>query len=489
MTDRLPFNPANLPSRIKPAPPAAAPLTVSQLAARIDTTLKQGLPDALRVTGEVSGFRDRTHWYFDLKDGTSVINCVMFASAAKRVGFTPAIGQQVLVKGRIDFYAPAGKISFILDTIEPAGAGALELQLRKLLEEVRELGWTSPDRKRPLPFFPRRIAVITSRSGAALQDVLVTMQRRCPAVDVLLVDARMQGDAAIPEIIAALHHLSRNHASLAIDAILLTRGGGSMEDLWCFNDREVARAIVECPIPVVAAIGHETDTTIAELVADERCATPTQAAMRLTPDREALTRQLDATRSRLDLLITRRIDAHAKHITLLARTPLFANPAEHFAAAEEELVHAHRHLDNALRTRLLQAKQHITHHTTRVERTKPTAVLARLTQQLRSSERDFTRAMTTRLVRNAAQLTAAQRTLEAVSPNRVLERGFSVTTRADGTIVRKPADVRAGELLATRLAEGTITSRVEGAQQLPKLTSRKRTSAPPQGPNLFDIDR
>jgi exodeoxyribonuclease VII large subunit len=262
-----------------------------------------------------------------------------------------------------------------------------------------------------------------------------------------------------------------------------------MEDLWCFNDREVARAIVECPIPVVAASGHETDTTIAELVADERCATPTQAAMRLTPDREALTRQLDATRSRLDLLITRRIDASSKHVTLLARTPLFANPAEHFAAAAEELVHAHRHLGNALRTRLLQAKQHITHHTTRVERTKPTAVLARLTQQLRSSERDFTRAMTTRLVRNAAQLTAAQRTLEAVSPNRVLERGFSVTTRADGTIVRKPADVRAGELLATRLAEGTIASRVEGAQQLPKLTSRKRTSAPPQGPNLFDIDR
>lgn len=463
---------------------SSTPLTVSQLAARIDGALKQGIPEAVRVVGEVSGFRERTHWYFDLKDGTSVINCVMFASAAKRAGFVPAIGQQVIAKGRIDFYAPGGKVSFVLESLEPAGAGALELQLRKLLEEVKALGWTDPDRKRPLPFFPRRVAVITSKSGAALQDVLVTMQRRCPAVDVLLVDARMQGEAAVPEIVAAISHVSKNHAKLGVDALLLTRGGGSMEDLWCFNDRRVAQAIVECDVPVVAAIGHETDTTIAELVADERCATPTQAAMRLTPDRDALRQQLDAEQARLHLLMSRRIDSLAKHVTLLARTPLLANPAEHFADAEQRVSHAERHLSSAMRTRLLSARQDLSQHNARMERAKPTAVLARISEQLRGVEKQLARAVQTRLTQERSAVASVQRALEAVSPQRVLERGYSVTLRTDGRVVRKPSDVNAGDVLHTRLAEGHIASQVSGSRAAPRLTAKRKQVD--GGPSLFD---
>lgn len=482
MSDRLPFDPGKLQSRVRTD--AASPLTVSQLAARIEGALKQGIPEAVRVVGEVSGFRERTHWYFDLKDGASVINCVMFASAAKRAGFTPAVGQQVIAKGRIDFYAPGGKVSFVLESLEPAGAGALELQLRKLLEEVKALGWTDPERKRPLPFFPRKIAVITSKSGAALQDVLVTMQRRCPAVDVLLVDARMQGEAAVPEIVAAITHVSKYHEQLGIDAVLVTRGGGSMEDLWCFNDRRVAQAIVECEVPVVAAIGHETDTTIAELVADERCATPTQAAMRLTPDREALQQQLDAEQARLRLLMSRRIDALGKHVTLLARTPLFANPAEHFAAAGKQVTHAERYLASAVRTRLMHARQEISQHATRMEGAKPKAVLAQLREKLRGAEREVMRSLHTRIAREQSSLAAVQRMLEAVSPQRVLERGFSVTLRADGRVVRRPQDVQPGDELLTRLAEGQVASRASGSREVPRLSAKKKR--PEGGPSLFD---
>lgn len=482
MTDRLPFDPAKLQPRVRTE--TAAPLTVSQLAARIETALKQGIPDAVRVAGEVSGFRERTHWYFDLKDGTSVINCVMFASAAKRAGFTPAVGQQVVAKGRIDFYAPGGKVSFVLDSLEPAGAGALELQLRRLLEEVKALGWTDPERKRPLPFFPRRVAVVTSKSGAALQDVLVTMRRRCPAVDVLLVDARMQGEAAVPEIVGAIAHVSKHHARLGVDALLVTRGGGSMEDLWCFNDRRVAQAIVECAVPVVAAIGHETDTTIAELVADERCATPTQAAMRLTPDRDALAQQLDAEQARLRLLMARRIDSLGKHVALLARTPIFASPAEYIAGAAEQVTHAERHLTSAVRARMMNARQDVAQHAMRMERGRPTAVLAQLREKLRSAERELMRAMHARVARDHTALSAVQRTLEAVSPQRVLERGYSVTLRADGRVVRKPGDVQAGDELLTRLAEGQVASRVSGSREAPRLSVRKRRVE--GGPGLFD---
>ncbi|NUQ51244.1 MAG: exodeoxyribonuclease VII large subunit [Phycisphaerales bacterium] len=174
-------------------------LTVTQLAGAIDSALKSGVPARVRVIGEVSGFRDRTHWYFDLKDANAVVSCVVFQFAARKVGFTPENGREVVVSGRIDFYAKAGKVSLIADKVEPIGAGALELAYRALVEELRGLGWFDVARKRRVPSFPRKIAVVTSRTAAALQDVLVTMKQRCPAVGVLLADVRVQGDGAAAE--------------------------------------------------------------------------------------------------------------------------------------------------------------------------------------------------------------------------------------------------------------------------------------------------
>lgn len=480
------------PQQAQPAPPTRAadaqPLTVSALAARIDSSLKTGLPVRIRVTGEVSGFRERTHWYFDLKDADAVVNCVMFRTAASRAGFTPENGGQVVLSGRVEFYAKAGRVSFIADSIEPVGAGALELAFRKLVAEIRALGWFDQARKRPLPTFPRRVAVITSRSGAALQDVLVTMRRRCPAVGVLVVDARVQGEGAAEEVARAINAVSAAHERLRVDAVLVTRGGGSAEDLWAFNEKVVAEAIVRCAVPVVAAIGHETDTTIAELVADERCATPTQAAVRLTPDSSALQRQLDSTGRRLAGLLRR--DVQSSRSAVDSRADGLASAAA---------------------IRLQRSASRLERLAARLERQRPAAVhartiarlhagAARLGAALRSRLAGFdTDALADRLARaeaslvtsSLARLSALEKHLRSVGPGAVLDRGFSVTTTGDGAIVRSVSQVGPGDTVRTRTADGDFTSVVDtGAPNRPRPTARsdrpkKLDPARDESPGLF----
>lgn len=449
-------------------------MSVSVLAGLIAGALER-VERPLRVIGEVSGFRERTHWYFDLKDGDAVVNCVMFASAARKAGFRLENGQSVVVTGRLEFYAKGGKVSLLCDRVEPVGAGALELAFRRLVAEIRALGWFDPARKRPLPAFPRRIAIVTSRTGAALQDVLDTARRRCPAVDLAIVDVRVQGDRAAPEIAAAIDWLGIHHARLGLDALLITRGGGSAEDLWAFNERTVARAIVECPIPVVAAIGHETDTTIAELVADERCATPTQAAMRLIPDRVALGEQLDALSSGLQAAVER------------SRT-----------LGQRRAEDARRQLSSTARLAVAQARSRLERLAARLEQQRPAAAQARRESRLSEAERRLSvalrgrirainlgrldrglvDAMQRRLGREREAAASLERTLAAVSPLRVLARGYSVTTRADGRVVRQPADVTPGELIQTRTAEGSIRSTVEGQAGPDRATEAVRPTHP-----------
>lgn len=444
-------------------PSTDTPLTVTQLAARIDGALKSGFPQSIRFSGEVSGFRDRTHWYFDLKDAGAVVNCVMFQSAARRAGFVPQNGEQVIARGKVEYYAAGGRVSIVLDSLERAGAGALELAYRALCEELRGLGWFSTDRKRPLPSFPRRIGVVTSRSAAALQDVLVTMKRRCPAVGVLLADCRVQGPGAADEVAAAVKYLGLHAAALGIDAILVTRGGGSMEDLWAFNERIVAEAIVHCPIPVVAAIGHETDTTIAELVADERCATPTQAAVRLTPDAPALLREVDSTANRLTYLIEQQLRGATRLLDSIASRPVFASPTGTLAAYSTSLDRCGERLGASMTARQSAAHVWLDRMALRLERCRPAAVHAAREQAMVRLESRLGAAVKHLLASAAAMTEAKHRELAAVSPLRVLERGYSVTTDASGRLIRSTKDAPAGTILRTQVSDGRIESRVEGA--------------------------
>ncbi len=488
-TPRLPFDPSKMaaaktvpgPSSAPPAQAAPAqnlsdqPITISQLAARIDTALKRGIPEPLRVIGEVSGFRERTHWYFDLKDADAVINCAVFANVARKVPFTPENGHQVIARGRVDFYAKGGKVTFIVEKLEPVGAGALDLAFRRLVEEVRALGWFEQERKRPLPVFPRRVAVITSRSAAALQDVLDTMRRRCPAVGVLLVDVRVQGDVA-PEIVRAIRQVSRQARALQVDALLLTRGGGSAEDLFVFNDKEIARAIVECSVPVVAAIGHETDTTIAELVADLRAATPTQAAMRLTPDRDAIARQLDSVAGRLGLLLRQRIENSRQHLRALERSPLLASPDAYIESQRDRVESLARELRHATLHAMAKGKEALALASANLERARPAAVIARMSERLTHSDASLSRAARTYLANRAQRVAGAERQLQAVSPQRVLDRGFSVTTHSDGSLLRDAADARSGEAILTRLAKGVVRSTVSGSDMAVRPKPRAKRS-------------
>lgn len=492
---RFPFDPANM-AAAKPGPstPGAVggALRVGQLAAMVEGALRT-LPTPVRLIGQVSNFTQRGHWYFAVKDADAVISCVMFANRAKGAGFTPADGQEVIVTGRVEFYKPQGRVSFYVEGIEPVGTGALQIAFQKLVAEIRGLGWMDPARKRPLPAFPRRIAVITSRTGAALQDVLATMRARCPAVEVAFVDVLVQGPDAASSVARALRWVASRHRALGIDAVIVTRGGGSIEDLWAFNERIVAEAIVTCPVPVAAAIGHETDTTIAELVADERCATPTQAAMRLTPDRAALREQLDLLAVRLRQSVHR-----------AAR------------AAGESLRSNTRHLTSAAHARSQAAARRLEQSMARLERSRPSAVYAQRAAGLRALTNKLHEAVARRLqaadprpaavaLRDAWQAQAArhldvldglQRQLGLVGPQAVLARGYSVTFDARGRVVRRPTDAPAGQPITTRLADGTLESIVRSVSRdplgpasalpVPQVRQPRRRHRPTDdGPGLF----
>ncbi len=506
MTGRLPFDPSRVrgPSAKagEPAPDADAPLTVSQLASSIDAALRSGLPSKVRVRGEVSGFRDRTHWYFDLKDGSAVVSAVMFASAARRAPVRIENGVEVVATGRVEFYAPGGKVSLIVDRVEPVGRGALEARLRAMIEELRTLGWLDEERKRPLPVFPRAIAVITSRTGAALQDVIDTARRRCCAVGLVVVDARVQGDGAATEVAGAIRWVNAHRDELGVDAILVTRGGGSMEDLWAFNERTVAEAIVRSELPVVAAIGHETDTTVAELVADCRCATPTQAAMRLTPDRDALERQLDSLWRRAGARVRERISAETRRVHALATRPVLADPARILTIQRGQLDALGRRARAAAGARLARASRRVGDLAVRLERARPTSVQARraarvdeLASRLRRVARravtgrardlpDLARALGASGRRLVAledeRLAGLERELRAVGPQAVLARGFSVTTGPDGRALRSVSDVASGNIVRTRVADGAFESVVGDGEPAPGPRTPPRT--PPQTP-------
>lgn len=457
------------------------PLTVSQLALRIDAALKVGLPDAVRVRGEISNFRARTHWYFALKDASAVVDCVVFASTARFVGSAPVDGTQVIVTGRVDFHAASGRVSLIVERVEPVGEGALAARLRAMVEELRRLGWLDPARKRPLPAFPRRVAVITSRGGAALQDVLATMRKRCPAVAVLVVDVRVQGEGAAEDIARAVRLVGNRHERLGVDAILVTRGGGSMEDLWAFNERVVAEAIVRSPVPVVAAIGHETDVTVAELVADERGATPTQAAMRLTPDTAALLRQIDATARRLTGQARRLVQAERRRVDSLAVRPVLADARALLERPRDRLGDAAADLKSVMSSATDRRRRRLDELALRLERLRPAAVQARLAERVRSVAGRLRRSADVLFARHLSRVEAMERHLRGVGPLAVLERGFSLTLGPGGRVVRHVADVSPGDVLQTRVIDGSIRSVVRPE---PPTRAASRPAEHPRG--LFD---
>ncbi len=408
---------SHLPDDSPPQQPAQPQvLSVWQLTAQIKDLLEVSF-GSVWVAGEISNLArpQSGHCYLTLKDDQAQIRCALWRNAATRVRFDLHDGLEVVCRGRIDVYAPRGTYQLIIESIEPKGIGALELALRQLREKLAREGLFDPRRKRPLPPFVRRIAVVTSPTGAAIHDFLQVLGRRWRGADVIVVPTRVQGDGAAAEIAAAI--ATANALPLAIDCLVVTRGGGSLEDLWAFNEEAVVRAIHASRIPVISAIGHEIDVTLADLVADVRALTPSEAAELVAPAAEDLLARFRQTEKRLSAALRWRLAAAKSRLDAVAAHRAFRRPLERIEDLALRLDELDVRANRALRQRLL-------------------------------------------LARNQVQQQAAQ--LESLSPLGVLSRGYSLTQRAaDGRIVRDAAELRPGDEIVTRFGKGKATSRVE----------------------------
>lgn len=427
-----------------PSPPKkpSAPLTPTGLNERIKEHMEMGFPGPVELLGELSNLGRRGHWYFSLKDENAVVSCVMWRSDAARVDFEPTDGEEVLVRGRVSHWVPGGRTQLYVNSMKRKGVGSLEERFQALCAELRNAGYFDEGRKKRLPSFPKRIAVVTSASGAAVEDVRRTAAARLASVELLVVDVRVQGEGAAEEVAQAIDRLDAAAGALGIDAIVVTRGGGSREDLWAFNERVVADAAFRCRTPLVAAIGHEVDTSIIELVADLRASTPTQAAMKLVPDASELAAQLEYERDRLGTALKRRMEAMR---ALFQRVP--------------------RELAHALRATLDRKRLELAELETALESNRPSARISAGRARMNALEGRLGAAITARVRTSSARVDALGRQLRSIGPRAVLARGYSWTLDGEGQLIRSIGDVEPGEQLTTILADGRLQTRVE--QRLP----------------------
>lgn len=415
----------------------------------------------LWVEGELSNLaRPRSgHIYFTLKDAGCQVRCAMFRMNNRRTSFEPRDGQQVLITARVSLYAERGDYQLIVQHMEESGAGALRRAFDELKARLAAEGLFDAGKKRALPTLPRRVGVITSPTGAAIRDILSTLQRRFAAIDVLIYPVPVQGNAAAPAIVRALDQAA---ARAECDVLILARGGGSLEDLWPFNEESVARAIARCTLPIVTGIGHEVDITIADFIADQRAATPTAAAELVSPDaREWRTRRDNALR-RLRVIVEARLRGERQALSwLLRRLRHPQRRIEDLQRRREDLLkRLTRAMDQGLSTQHQRVQALVDRlrrqHPDRalsVHRERATVLLARLHREWALHDQ-----------RRRDRLTAATRALENISPQRTLERGYAIVQRdADGAVLRDPAAVRSGDALTATLARGKLPLRVRDA--------------------------
>ena len=436
--------------------------TVTRLNREIRLLLERSLA-VLWVEGELSNFSQpgSGHWYFSLKDREAQVRCVMFRQKNQAVGFTPRTGQHVLARVRVTLYEARGDFQLVVEHLEEAGVGALKREFERLKTQLAAEGLFDLARKRPLPRFPRRIGVITSPTGAAVRDVLHVLRRRFPPVSVLIYPARVQGAAAAPSLVQALRLAS---ARRECDVLILARGGGSLEDLWAFNDERVARAIHACTIPVVAGVGHEVDVTIADFVADARAPTPSGAAEHVTPDRVACLAALEKTANRLSLAARRELRSLGAHLDAVSARLQQAHPGMRVLQQIQRLDDLQQRMSGAAQAGLHRRRSELADALARLLQHSPERRVRAYAQHHGALQSRLEHAAHAALAHTAHRLDLAARALDAVSPLATLARGFAIVTRADGSLVRAADSVAVGEQIEARLAEGRLTARVTGKQ-------------------------
>ena len=431
-------------------------LTVSQLNGRARVLLE----DVFRsvwVEGEISNLARPAsgHMYFTLKDSGAQVRCALFRQSATRVRQALRDGLAVRVRGKVSLFEGRGDYQLILDTVEPAGDGALRLAFEALKEKLGAEGLFSTDSKRALPAHPQRIGIITSPTGAVIRDIISVFARRAPQVELNLIPTAVQGREAIAQIVRAI----RLADSRGFDALILARGGGSLEDLWCFNEEAVARAVAACKTPIVSAVGHETDVSISDFVADVRAPTPSAAAELLAPDNSGLQHRLDGLQRRLTLRMQNRLVHDRLRLESLIRR--LRHPGERLRQQAQRLDDLDMRLRRAFLHNLNQRRERLVRLETRLAAQHPGRTLALLGQRLDSLAERLPRAMRDVLKDRRQRFQAQLQTLQIVSPLATLARGYSILLDEQGHAIRSAEQTRNGQRLTARLNEGELQVRVE----------------------------
>ena len=444
-------------------PPERTIWSVSELSRRLSAALEERFP-TVWVEGEISNFKvyGSGHAYFTLKDEGAQLRAVLFRNRVRRVRFEPADGLHVLAFGAVEIYAQRGEYQLVVELLEPRGLGALQLAFEQLKERLGREGLFDPARKRGLPRFPRKIGIVTSPSGAALHDMLRVIGRRFGEIHVVVAPAKVQGEGAAAEVAQGIRELN---ALGGVDVIIVGRGGGSLEDLWAFNDEMLARTIAASKIPVISAVGHEVDYTIADFVADVRAATPSQAAELVVREKQAVAESVGELGRRLVRAMSRRLQAQRDRLEAVRERRVLTDPRRPLRELTRRLDEAAARLVRAAKSSLRHAAHRVELATRDLRSQNPVARTRQDRRRLDDLAGQLDRALARGLDRRRHRVAGVVGRLNSLSPLAVLSRGYSLTLTASGEIVRSARQVAVGDEVGVMLHEGRLAARITARKE------------------------
>ena len=415
------------------------------------------------VEGEISNYRKQSsgHHYFTLKDDRAQLACVMFSRAySARSGLILKDGMQVQTFGRLTVYEARGQYQLVVELVQTKGQGLLQAKFEAFKSKLQAEGLFDPEHKKPLPSFPRGVALVTSRSGAALQDMLNILQRRSPWLRILICPVRVQGEGAAGEIAEMIRYLDRQRVPLAVDVIIVARGGGSLEDIWEFNEEVLARTIYGCDLPIISAVGHEIDFTISDFVADLRAPTPSAAAELVAPSQEALLDSLAGKQSALIRLAKQAVEVGVLRLKRLKEARGLRDPGTLIQDRQQKVDQIEVRLLQMLRWTVEHHRTHTNRLASLLQAYRPGQVVARRRTEVAGVQARLENAAKNQLERAKQRLVSLQRSTALLGPEQTLQRGYSITRKMTGEILQRSGDVEPGDEILTRLAEGEVRSKV-----------------------------
>jgi len=443
-----------------PSPPS---LSVSDLNREAKRLLESHF-DWVWVEGEIGNFTAASsgHWYFSLKDADAQVRCAMFRRANSRVKIRPNQGDSVRIRAKVSLYEGRGEFQLICEHLEPAGAGALQLAFERLKQQLSDEGLFAADAKRLVPDDATSVGVITSATGAALQDILTVLERRSPHTRVYVFPVPVQGDGAAEQIAAAIDQADQlaNNGKLPLDVLIVGRGGGSLEDLWAFNEEVVARALSAATVPTVSAVGHEIDFSIADLVADARAATPSAAAELISADQNELLLHLDSLRDALGRSLQRQLKIRKEQLASLRKR--VRHPGHVLSQQQKTLISLSSALQRATGRQISVRKTQTLQLTTRLNTQHPKQRLAGHQMQAQQLSRQLQQRMRQRLRDIRSEVTHQEKLLASLGPEQTLNRGYAIVTGENGAVIRRAAQAKTGDALRLKLGSGALATTVTG---------------------------